>query len=256
MASPQVVVEEEAAVVDSLENLMMRSIERFMASRFSERHGVVTSYDSKKYLAKVMLKPQDQESGWLPIETGHIGKGYGIAVGLKPGEPVDPGDLKDQAIDKMINETGDQGIIPPAFQRGDEPGGGAIDPNSPLFDPPQLGDEPLGRGAQNKMGDQVIVRFEEGDFESGKIVQRVHSNEDTPPEVKAGEMVAWTKFDQKGGGAGGAGGGGGGGGAGAGGSQNTGQKIFWKEDGSISVEDGAGAKQVMDGKGNMTLTAL
>jgi hypothetical protein len=27
-----------------------------------------------------------QESGWLPIETGLIGAGYGIASGLTPGD--------------------------------------------------------------------------------------------------------------------------------------------------------------------------
>jgi hypothetical protein len=201
----------EARVADSLENLIARSIERFMSGRFSERHGLVTSYDSKKYLAKVMLKPQDQESGWLPIETGHIGKGYGVAVGLKPGSG---------------------GAQSGAGGAGGGGGGGTS------------GSADGGSQQAQGMGDQVIVRFEEGDFESGKIVQRVHSNEDTPPEVKAGEMVAWTKFDQSSSG------------GGSGGQQSTGQKIFWKEDGSISMEDGAGAKTVMDGKGSITTTAL
>ena len=207
---------------DSLENIIARNIERFMSARFSERHGLVTSYDSKKYLAKVMLKPQDQETGWVPIETGHIGKGYGIAIGLKPGS------------------GGGAGGAGGAGGGGGSGGGGG-------------GDSGGDQSTQQSMGDQVIVRFEEGDLESGKIVTRVHSDEDTPPETKAGEIVMWTKFDDQSSSSGGSGGGGGGGAGG--GSQNTGQKIFFKEDKSISMEDGAGAKQKMDGKGNITVTS-
>ena len=36
--------------------------------------------------AKVTFQPDGQESGWLPIDIGHIGKGSGIAVGLTPGD--------------------------------------------------------------------------------------------------------------------------------------------------------------------------
>jgi phage baseplate assembly protein gpV len=149
--------------MDTLENMFMRCIERFMAGRFTERHGLVTSYDPEKHLAKVMLKPEDQESGWLPIETGHIGAGYGIATGLTPGDG---------------KET----------------------------------------------GDQVIVRHQEGDFEGGKIVQRVHSNMDKPPKVEAGETVVWTK---------------------------GGQQMYFNKDGSARIIDGKGGSIRTDGKGNV-----
>jgi hypothetical protein len=36
--------------------------------------------------------PSGQTSGWLPIETGHIGNGYGIAVGLIAGDGEKTGD--------------------------------------------------------------------------------------------------------------------------------------------------------------------
>jgi hypothetical protein len=121
---------------DTLENMIFRCIERWAAARYSERHALVTSYDPDNYLAKVKLQPDGVETDWLPIETGHIGNGYGMAVGL---------------------ETGD--------------------------------------GKQT--GDQVIVRFQENDFESGKIVQRVHSDQDKPPKVESGEMVMWTKWGQQ-----------------------------------------------------------
>jgi phage baseplate assembly protein gpV len=150
-----------------LENLILRTVERWYASRYSERHGLVTSYDPDKYLAKVVFMPEGQESGWLPIETGHIGNGFGIAIGLTPGDG---------------KET----------------------------------------------GDQVVVRYQEGDVESGKIVQRVHSDKEKPPRVESGEMVQW---HEKGG------------------------KIFFKKDGSILIEDGHGASHTYDGKGNITKKA-
>lgn len=146
-----------------VENLILRTIERWWAGRYSEKHGLVTSYDPDKYLAKVTFQPEGQESGWLPIETGHIGNGFGIAVGLTPGDG-------------------------------------------------------------KESGDQVIVRYQEGDVESGKIVQRVHSDKEKPPKVESGEMVQW---------------------------HEKGAKIFFKKDGSITIEDGKGATIKLDGKGNI-----
>jgi hypothetical protein len=182
-----------------LENIILSVIERWYASRYSERHGIVTSYDSKKYLGKVTFQPEGQESGWLPIETGHIGKGYGIAIGLQPG----------------------QGGVSSQGQGG------------------QSGPQ------QNNQGDQVIVRFQEGDFEGGKIVQRVHSDQDTPPEAKSGEIRIWTQFQQSGGGTPD---------SASGGQGGTGQQHYFKNDGSLTHTDGNGATTVYDGKGNITVT--
>ena len=146
-----------------IENIILGVIERWWASHYSERHGLVTSYDPSKHLAKVTYQPAGQESGWLPIETGHIGNGFGIAVGLTPGDG-------------------------------------------------------------KSTGDQVIVRFQEGDFESGKIVQRVHSDADKSPRVESGEMVLW---------------------------HQSGSKIFFAKDGSLTLQDGSGASFKFDGKGNI-----
>lgn len=114
-----------------LANVFMHEAERRMAGRYVERHGLVTSYDPKKYLTKVTFQPEGQESGWIPIETGHIGNGYGIVVGLTTGDG---------------KET----------------------------------------------GDQVIVRYQEGDIESGKVVQREHSDKENPPKAESGEMIIYT----------------------------------------------------------------
>jgi len=186
--------------MSDLENTVLSIIERWYASRYSERHGLVTSYDPQRYLAKVTLQPEGQETGWLPIETGHIGQGYGIAIGLQPGQ----GGVSSSGVG---GQSGQQ---------------------------------------SSDQGDQVVVRFQEGDVESGKIVQRVHSDMDTPPTVQSGEMVIWTKFQQSGGGTPD---------SGAGGKGGSGQKIYLKNDGSLMFTDGNGATYTFDGAGNVTLTA-
>ena len=136
-----------------LEKMVLGIIERWSAGRYSERHGMVTAYDPKNHLGKVTLQPEGQESGWLPIETGHVGNGYGILIGLQPG----------------------QGGVSSGGQGGQS-------------------------GTSSNQGDQVVVRFQEGDFEGGKIVQRVHSDDQKPPEVQSGEIMIWAKFQNSGGG--------------------------------------------------------
>lgn len=182
-----------------LEEIILRTVERWYASRYSERHALVTSYDPKKHLAKVTFQPEGQESGWLPIETGHIGQGYGIAIGLQPGSGA--------------------GIA------GQQPGNSG--------------------GGSGATGDQVIVRFQEGDIEAGKIVQRVHSDQDTPPQAQSGEMIFWTKFKQDASPGPDA--------ASGGVSNSQGQQIYFKNDGSLPITDGNGATITLDGNGNIVV---
>lgn len=170
--------------MSDLDALTLGIIETWSAGRYTERHGLVSSYDPVNHLAKVTFQPQGQESDWLPIETGHIGNSYGIAIGLTPGDG-------------------------------------------------------------KTTGDQVVVRHQEGDVESGKVAQRVHSSEDTPPTAQSGEIIIWSKFQNSGGGSDSAPGGQGG----------TGQKFAMLKDGSFTTTDGNGATHLMDGAGNITVTS-
>lgn len=181
-----------------LEDLVYGMIERWWAARHVERHALVSSYDPKRYLAKVTLQPEGQETGWLPIETGHIGQDYGIVVGLQPGQAG-------------VSSQGQGGTV--------------------------------GQQSQNQ-GDQVIVRFQEGDVESGKIVQRIHSDQDTPPQAQSGEMIFYTRFQKSDGDTPD---------AASGGQGGTGQQIYFKNDGSITFTDGNGGTLVFDGQGNCNL---
>ena len=58
-----------------------------MQSRLDEFYvaseGEITSVDPVTWTAKVMLRPSDIETGWLPISVPYVGPGYGI-LGLPP----------------------------------------------------------------------------------------------------------------------------------------------------------------------------
>jgi hypothetical protein len=70
---------------DRVQNRHTGQSEAASVSHLTERHGLVTSYDSKNHLAKVTYQPSGEESTWLPIQTGHTGNGWGMLVGLTPG---------------------------------------------------------------------------------------------------------------------------------------------------------------------------
>jgi phage baseplate assembly protein gpV len=106
------------------DNLVLRVTERLAAGRYSEKHGLVTSYDPKNHLAKVTLQPGGQETGWLPIEVDHIGKGYGILIGLQPGK----GAVSDQGqggqVGPQQDNQGDQVVV--RFQENDVEAGKVV----------------------------------------------------------------------------------------------------------------------------------
>jgi hypothetical protein len=181
-----------------LENIILGVIERWAGGRYSERHAIVSSYDPVNHLAKATLQPEGQETGWLPIETSHIGSSYGIVIGLQPGQAG-------------VNNQGQ---------------GGQTGPQS------------------SNQGDQVIIRLQEGDIESGKIAGRVHSESDNPPQVQSGEIMIYTRFQKSDGSSPD---------AAQGGQGGTGQQLYLKNDGSITWTDGNGASIAFDGQGNCTL---
>ena len=192
----------------SIGDIAKRSAQNTKTFRATEMHGLVTSYDPKNHLAKVMLQPWGYESGWLPIHTSHIGQTYGIAIGLQPGSGMGGGD------------------------QGGSSGGSSSGQS----------------GQSQNNGDQVIVSYQEDDGDAGKITGRVHSTEDKPLQVQSGEMAVWTVFKKDSDS--------GPDSAQSGQQNNTGQKIFFKNDGGLYSEDGAGAAHFMDGSGNTTHNAV
>lgn len=76
-------------------------------------------------------------------------------------------------------------------------------------------------------GDQVEVTYDQGDFESGAITSRVHSDTDVPPAVESGEQLLKTPFNSL---------------------------VKLAKDGSITVTDKHGVTLKLDGSGGVTLT--
>lgn len=52
------------------------------------RFGLVSSFDPSTYAARVMIQPENVLSGWLPVLTGWVGAGWGMAAPLSPGDQV------------------------------------------------------------------------------------------------------------------------------------------------------------------------
>lgn len=50
------------------------------------KEGIVTSYDPEAYAVKIMLQPEEIETGWLPIETAMAGQGWGAYFGPAVGD--------------------------------------------------------------------------------------------------------------------------------------------------------------------------
>ncbi len=77
-------------------------------------------------------------------------------------------------------------------------------------------------------GDQVEVLYQEGNFDTGAIVARIHSDVDKPPPVESGEQLFQSPFSSS---------------------------IKLANDGSITYTDKAGSIIKEDGTGNITVTA-
>jgi phage baseplate assembly protein gpV len=110
-----------------LANFIHHEIERHLAqNRDNKRMGLVTSYDPKTHMAKVMLGPSGHETPWLPIARQHMGNGWGIVIGLTPGDGISTGDqvevtyhggdLDSGRITGMYHSDQDQ---PPQVQSGE-----------------------------------------------------------------------------------------------------------------------------------------
>lgn len=52
------------------------------------RFGVVASFDSAAYAARVTMQPENLLSGWLPVLAGWTGAGWGMVAPLAPGDQV------------------------------------------------------------------------------------------------------------------------------------------------------------------------
>jgi phage gp45-like len=52
------------------------------------RHATISSYDPSAHAVKVLVQPENEESGWMPLPAVAIGNGFGFAVGPNIGDQV------------------------------------------------------------------------------------------------------------------------------------------------------------------------
>lgn len=90
------------------------------ATRVARLHGIVESYDPNTYSVKVALQPSGTMTGWIPILTGAIGQGYGVAYGPQIGDQavVDfaDGDVESAQVTGFIFSDSDR---PPPVPSGE-----------------------------------------------------------------------------------------------------------------------------------------
>jgi uncharacterized protein involved in type VI secretion and phage assembly len=105
---------------EGFEQFVFRCIERALALRSPHRIGLVTSYDPKTHAVKLMRKPEDVESGFIPIGTGHIGAGWGVAVGPQIGDQYVMGFVGgDITVPFIAGRLFSDKEVPPTVQSGE-----------------------------------------------------------------------------------------------------------------------------------------
>jgi len=70
-------------------NIMRQQAELVAGSIASARCGVVSSYDPNNYCAKVLIQPENIESGWLPVLSQWVGNGWGLFSPVSIGDNVE-----------------------------------------------------------------------------------------------------------------------------------------------------------------------
>lgn len=76
-------------ISEELANFIRREVYRVLALRSKPRVGLVSAYDPDTHSVKVRLQPEGNETGWVPLETLHIGNGYGITMGPELGDQLE-----------------------------------------------------------------------------------------------------------------------------------------------------------------------
>ena len=69
-------------------NAMARQPQLANSSRAETRIGIVHGYNPADYCAKVLIQPENTQTGWLPIASQWIGEGWGLFCPPTDGDQV------------------------------------------------------------------------------------------------------------------------------------------------------------------------
>jgi phage baseplate assembly protein gpV len=70
-------------------NQMRGEGQRAAGAKSLSRRAIVSAYDPSHYAAKVMIQPENFETGFLPIGTPWVGNEWGLVCPPTPGDEVD-----------------------------------------------------------------------------------------------------------------------------------------------------------------------
>ncbi|MFZ4215292.1 phage baseplate assembly protein V [Pantoea endophytica] len=70
-------------------NAMAATAQQTSAGISGTRQGIITAYDPVTYAVKVQLQPTGEETGWIPLSSPWVGKGWGMAAGPSIGAVVE-----------------------------------------------------------------------------------------------------------------------------------------------------------------------
>lgn len=79
-------------MIYEIKDLILRCIDEALSSRHYKRYGKATAWDPDTHMVKMMLKPENVESGWVPVHTMSAGSGYGHMTGIMTGDGMTTGE--------------------------------------------------------------------------------------------------------------------------------------------------------------------
>lgn len=74
--------------VQRLLNALKGHVSAMLAQQPRPRYGLIQSFDPNSYTARVLIQPENQLSGWLPVLTQWVGNGWGLFCPPSPGDQV------------------------------------------------------------------------------------------------------------------------------------------------------------------------
>lgn len=71
-------------MIEHIKRIVGEYLSQFVRPKF----GIITSYDPSKYAVKVMLQPEQIETGWIQLSAPWVGNQYGCVYGPVQGDVV------------------------------------------------------------------------------------------------------------------------------------------------------------------------
>jgi len=102
----------------AMQNAMRAQAQLAQGGESSMKMGLVSGYDPNNYCAKVMIQPDNVETGWLPVASAWIGNGWGLFAPPSLGDMVEvhfqEGDLNSGVVGGRLYNDSDRPLPCPS----------------------------------------------------------------------------------------------------------------------------------------------